>query len=118
MVAAGFDFGTKRWVEHNKFAVIDVHGADPRVITGSCDWTSAGAESNDENTLIIHDAATAQAYYAEYLRPYQAIPQDAICSRHSAGSGMPACQDGMDNDYDNLAGVLLVFGCRQCCRRR
>ena len=86
---------------HDKFAVIDVHGADPRVITGSYNWTSAGAESNDENTLIIHDAATAQAYYQEYLRLYQAIPQDAICSRHSAESGMPACNDGIDNDYDN-----------------
>ena len=79
---------------HHKFAVIDVHGTDPRVITGSYNWTAAGAESNDENTLIIHDAATARAYYAEYLRLYQAIPQDAICSRHSAESGMPVCQTG------------------------
>ncbi len=59
---------------HDKFAIIDVHGPDPRVITGSYNWTSAGAESNDENTLIIHDAATAQAYYQEYLRLYEAIP--------------------------------------------
>jgi hypothetical protein len=59
---------------HHKFAVIDVHGAHPRVITGSYNWTAAGAESNDENTLIIHDAATAQAYYQEYLRLYGAIP--------------------------------------------
>ena len=87
---------------HHKFAVIDVNGPDPRVITGSYNWTSAGAETNDENTLIIHDAATAQAYYQEYLRLYQAIPQDAVCSRHSAESGLPACQDGLDNDYDNL----------------
>ena len=77
---------------HDKFAVIDVHGPDPRVITGSYNWTTAGAESNDENTLIIHDAATAQAYYQEYLRLYEAIPEDAMCSRHSAESGMPACQ--------------------------
>jgi hypothetical protein len=31
---------------------------------------------------------------------------DVICpvrsSRHNAESGMPACQDGIDNDYDNL----------------
>ena len=87
---------------HHKFAVIDVNGPDPRVITGSYNWTSAGAASNDENTLIIHDAATAQAYYQEYLRLYEAIPQDAVCGRHSAESGMPACGDGIDNDYDNL----------------
>lgn len=87
---------------HHKFAVVDVDGPDPRVITGSYNWTSAGTESNDENTLIIHDAATAQAYYQEYLRLYRSIPDDAICSRHSAESGMPACQDGLDNDYDNV----------------
>ena len=64
------------------------------MITGSYNWTTAGADSNDENTLIIHDAATAQAYYQEYLRLYGAIPQDAVCSRHSAESGMPACRTG------------------------
>ena len=87
---------------HHKFAVLDINGPNPRVITGSYNWTAAGAETNDENTLIIHDAATAQAYHGEFLRLYQAIPPDALCSRHSAESGIPACQDGVDNHSDNL----------------
>ena len=88
---------------HHKFAVIDVNGADPRVITGSYNWTAAGAETNDENTLIIHDAATAQAYYQEYLRLYQAIPARMPCAAGTRPSR--ACRrarTGMDNDYDNL----------------
>ena len=46
---------------HDKFAVIDVNGADPVVITGSYNWTASGADDNDENTLIIHNPQVAQA---------------------------------------------------------
>ena len=53
---------------HHKFAVIDVHGDDPCVVLGSYNWTASGAYDNDENTLIIHSAALAQAYYAEWQR--------------------------------------------------
>lgn len=85
---------------HDKFAVVDVEGDDPVVILGSYNWTAAGAFDNDENTLIVHDAALAQAYYEEYQRMYEAIPDAAICGDHSAESGLPACRDGADNDYD------------------
>lgn len=85
---------------HDKFAVVDVEGDNPVVILGSYNWTKAGAFDNDENTLIVHDAALAQAYYEEYQRLYDAIPDAAICGDHSAESGLAACQDGADNDYD------------------
>lgn len=85
---------------HNKFAVVDALGDNPMVILGSYNWTAAGAFDNDENTLIIHNAALAQAYYQEYQRLYEAIPDVAICGDHSAESGLAACQDGVDNDYD------------------
>jgi hypothetical protein len=51
---------------HHKLSVIDGGGADPRVITGSCKRTAGGAETDDEHTLITHDAATAQAHYQEH----------------------------------------------------
>lgn len=85
---------------HDKFAVVDVFGDDPVVILGSYNWTQSGAFDNDENTLIIHDAELAEAYYQEYLRLYEAIPNTAICGSPSAESGLAACQDGADNDYD------------------
>jgi phosphatidylserine/phosphatidylglycerophosphate/cardiolipin synthase-like enzyme len=68
---------------HHKFAVIDVDGPDPVVILGSYNWTSAGAYDNDENTLIIHDAALARAYYAEWSRLWSAIPLDRTCNPHT-----------------------------------
>jgi hypothetical protein len=97
---------------HHKFAVIDINGADPIVVTGSYNWTASGDDSNDENTLIIHDAALAQRYYQEYLRLYSVIPDQAICSNHSAESGLAACQDGSDNDFDGLVDAA-DWGCRE-----
>jgi len=64
------DFGG---VMHHKLAIVDVDGEDPTVVFGSYNWTRSGAETNDENTLIIHDAALAQRYYQEYRKLYDAL---------------------------------------------
>jgi hypothetical protein len=65
---------------HHKFAVLDVYGADPRVILGSYNWTDNGAYDNDENTLIIHHRGLAEAYYAEWLRLMGAMEPGRICN--------------------------------------
>lgn len=65
---------------HHKFAVIDVNGSDPTVILGSYNWTASGDYDNDENTLIIHDAALAQAYYEEWQRLWTAVDLDRLCN--------------------------------------
>lgn len=65
---------------HHKFAVIDVEGDDPTVILGSYNWMDAGAYDNDENTLIIHDRALAQAYYGEWQTLWSAVPLENICN--------------------------------------
>jgi phosphatidylserine/phosphatidylglycerophosphate/cardiolipin synthase-like enzyme len=97
---------------HHKFAVIDVNGANPVVVTGSYNWTAAGEEQNDENTLIIYDPAVAQAYYQEYLKLYQALPAETVCANISAESGLAACQDGSDNDYDGYVDGA-DFNCQE-----
>jgi phosphatidylserine/phosphatidylglycerophosphate/cardiolipin synthase-like enzyme len=58
---------------HHKVGVIDAFGSDPTVVTGSFNWTMAGAERNDENVLIIHNADIAAAYYDEMVRLYTAV---------------------------------------------
>ncbi len=70
LIYAGAKISVENWPGklHHKFAVIDVEGSDPTVILGSYNWTSAGAYDNDENTLIIHDATLARAYYDEWER--------------------------------------------------
>jgi len=82
LCAAGAHIGIENYLGklHHKFAVLDVFGADPRVILGSYNWTDAGAYTNDENTLIIRDRALAEAYYAEWLTMWQTISLHRICN--------------------------------------
>jgi phosphatidylserine/phosphatidylglycerophosphate/cardiolipin synthase-like enzyme len=104
---------------HHKFGVVDVYGVNPVLIVGSYNWTAAGAFDNDENTLIIRDApAIAAAYYTEALGLYDALPAATICGHHSAESGLAACGDGVDNDYDSYVdendwdcGESTVWAC-------
>jgi phosphatidylserine/phosphatidylglycerophosphate/cardiolipin synthase-like enzyme len=51
---------------HHKLMVIDAHGSDPTVITGSLNWTAAADARNSENTVIVHDGATAQTLAAGF----------------------------------------------------
>jgi phosphatidylserine/phosphatidylglycerophosphate/cardiolipin synthase-like enzyme len=82
MCAAGAQIGIEDFAGklHHKFAIIDVNGPDPTVILGSYNWTLSGAYANDENTLIIHDAALAQAYYSEWQRLWESIDLANICN--------------------------------------
>jgi phosphatidylserine/phosphatidylglycerophosphate/cardiolipin synthase-like enzyme len=49
---------------HYKTGVVDAENqlSDPILITGSHNWTYSADTRNDENTLIIHDAALADLY--------------------------------------------------------
>lgn len=69
---------------HNKLMIIDVNGVSPRVITGSMNWSAAGDEDNDENTIIVHDAATAQAYKAHWDTLYDGLDNETLCTPESA----------------------------------
>ncbi len=51
---------------HHKLMVIDALGSDPTVVTGSLNWTVAADKRNSENTVIVHDAVTAQSYAAGF----------------------------------------------------
>lgn len=82
LCAAGAQIGVEGFAGklHHKFAIIDAYGSDPTVILGSYNWTDSGAYENDENTLIIHSAALAQDYLAEWQTLWQAIDLDQICN--------------------------------------
>ena len=54
---------------HHKYAVVDHVEllSDPTVITGSHNWSSTAENTNDENTLLVHDARVANLYYQEFM---------------------------------------------------
>ena len=60
---------------HNKYMIVDPSDAcaDPLVLTGSHNWSSAANTDNDENTLIIHDATAANIYYQSFKADFAAL---------------------------------------------
>lgn len=70
------DFGGKL---HHKFLVIDPEGEDPTVVTGSMNWGASSAEDNDENVVILHDAAAALRYYQEWEKLWNALGAHTLC---------------------------------------
>jgi len=62
---------------HSKMMIIDQSNtaSDPFVWTGSHNWSDAANVSNDENSIIIHDALISNLYYQEFKKRYDlAIP--------------------------------------------
>jgi len=59
---------------HHKYAIIDEGtDSDPLVVTGSHNWTATAESTNDENTLIIHDATIANLFYQEWNARHNAV---------------------------------------------
>lgn len=61
------------WLMHHKYAIIDADDnfSDPQVITGSCNWSSAGFSKNDENDVIVHSANIANQYLQEFAQRFK-----------------------------------------------
>ena len=53
---------------HHKYLIADANNtsSDPTVLTGSHNWSNNAENNSDENTLIIHDANTANIYLQEF----------------------------------------------------
>ena len=69
-----FDFNLSDKL-HHKYGMVDAPYAasDPLVVTGSHNWSRAANESNDENTLIIHDVYIANQYMQEFKKRYNEL---------------------------------------------
>ena len=71
---------------------------------GSMNWTSAGEETNDENTLLLRSSRLASQFDTYFNEIWHTIPgrwaqPDARPDPESMDSGM-SCFDGVDNDFD------------------
>lgn len=64
---------------HNKLMVLNAGGADPRVVTGSLNWTAAGNARNNENIVILRDAEAAQTYTAAFAQWWDGSPATPGC---------------------------------------
>ena len=61
-------------IMHHKYVIIDRHStSDPIVLTGSHNWSTSAEKTNDENTLIIHNADLADIYYQSWYKRYSEV---------------------------------------------
>ncbi|MDC1447660.1 phospholipase D-like domain-containing protein [Candidatus Thioglobus sp.] len=85
---------------HMKSAIID----NKHLIVGSMNWTSAGESKNDENTLIIRNAADAISYQEFFNELWISIDNKWLLRDPLAESkdSYPSCSDTIDNDFDRF----------------
>lgn len=77
------------------------------LVLGSMNWTSAGENSNDENTLLVRSERLAAEFDNYYSRIWNSIPRkwEKKNSRPDPESrdSQTACFDEVDNDFDRLS---------------
>ena len=89
------NFGGKM---HAKSMIID----ERYFIAGSMNFTKAGNDTNDENTLIIANESLAKSYKIYFSALWDTIP-NRFLSYNPLPEGLEshnACFDGIDNDFD------------------
>lgn len=82
----GNDFAesSEEGILHHKYLIVDQSNAnsDPLVLLGSHNWSNAAENTNDENTLIVHNQEIANWYYQEfharYLLNFLSVPSEDL----------------------------------------
>lgn len=64
-----YNYSVQAGILHHKYCIVDQGNpsSDPAVISGSHNWTISANTINDENLLVIHDAAIANQFYQEFI---------------------------------------------------
>ena len=83
---------------HSKYVMTDPcdYSADPKILTGSHNWSSSANTVNDENTVIVHDSLVVNQYYQAFRADYFAL---------SSASGNPV---ELKQSCNPLAGIKEV----------
>ena len=103
--AAGVATKVENWggKMHMKVAVVD----GEFLVLGSMNWTSAGEDANDENTLLVRSRPLAERMAASFEDMWRSIPnrwaQSGSRPDPESLDSTGACFDGIDNDFDDLA---------------
>ncbi len=65
---------------HNKYVIINPSAPcdDPKVLTGSHNWTSSADAENDENTVIVHNDTIANLYLQSFGGDFKAIASASV----------------------------------------
>jgi hypothetical protein len=77
---------------HHKYLIVDQDNvaSDPLVVTGSHNWSTAGETTNDENTVMVHNALVANQFYQEFAKRFGADAGGVLCPFTSVASSIKA----------------------------
>ena len=72
MTTANLKINRFTWLFHHKYLIVDQSNtsSDPILLTGSHNWSNAGDQKNDENTVVVHDATVANLYFQEFTQRF------------------------------------------------
>lgn len=95
LVSAGVDvkLNTGGGLLHHKYVIVDADDPhwDGTVLTGSHNWSASAENSNNENTLIVHDVDIANQYLQEFAaRYYQFGGTDSVHVTDAGPLTLPA----------------------------
>lgn len=73
-------FNSSSYLYHNKYLIVNPSAPcdDPKVLTGSHNWTASANSDNDENTVIIHNDTVANIYLQAFANDFKVISGNAI----------------------------------------
>lgn len=98
---SGVDVRIENWggKMHMKSAVAD----GTTSVIGSMNWTEAGGNQNDENTMIIKNPGLAAGLSAHYSKLWKLLDKIGVITPAAESQlSVNSCFDGIDNDYDGV----------------
>ncbi len=78
------------YLYHNKYLVTDPASPcyDPKVLTGSHNWTFSADTKNDENTVIVHNDTIANLYLQAFASDFKNIGGTALTKQKPCPAGI------------------------------
>ncbi|HEY4797491.1 MAG TPA: phospholipase D-like domain-containing protein [Bacteroidia bacterium] len=73
-------YNNSSYLYHNKYVIVNPSAPchDPKVLTGSHNWTSSADTKNDENTVIVHNDTIANLYLQSFAKDFNVISGHAL----------------------------------------
>lgn len=99
-------------IMHHKYMIVDAKhpDSDPVVFVGCHNWSLSADTKNDENSLVIHDAAIANIYYQEFDMRYNAGVPLKVNDLSVPDSGILVYPNPSDGRFNIKVGEIFKSG--------
>ncbi len=93
------------YLYHSKYLLVNPSAPcdDPKILTGSHNWTSSADAENDENTVIVHNDTIANQYLQSFAADFKAISGTAVTKVTNP------CKPTGINSIENNESRLEIF---------